>query len=334
MRKWFLFFGAIIIFSLSIKAAEIFRLPTANRAIFDPARQAEFFVGTTGKPWPSGTFGCVRGGGWQMHEGLDIRATQRDKRGEPLDPILATAHGTVVYFNARPSLSNYGNYIILRHFVDGLEIYSVYGHLREIREGLKIGQLVKAGEIIGLMGRTSNTQERISKERAHVHFELNFLVSDRFSDWQKKNSPGQRNDHGIWNGQNLIGLDPQLILLLQKKEGFNLLNFVQNQTELCRVLVRATDFSWLKRYRLLVRRNPVAEKHGAAGYEIALNFNGLPFELVPRAASEIKSKGRYKLLSVNAPEYKKNPCRRLISPNGKSWVLASGGLHLLDLLTH
>ena len=27
--------------------------------------------------------------------------------------------------------------------------------------------------------------------------------------WFKKNStPGERNDHGAWNGQNLLGLDP------------------------------------------------------------------------------------------------------------------------------
>ena len=47
-------------------------------------------VGTVGQPWTSGTFGCVRSGGWQMHEGLDIRCLQRDKHGEPLDPVLAT----------------------------------------------------------------------------------------------------------------------------------------------------------------------------------------------------------------------------------------------------
>jgi len=34
-------------------------------------------------------------------------------------------------------------------------------------------------------------------------------------------------------------------------------------------------------------------KRGVAGYEIALNFNGLPFELTPRAASEIKARGKF-----------------------------------------
>ena len=100
----------------------------------------KFFAPTApDKPWTTGTFGCVRSDGWQMHEGLDIRSLQHDKRGEPTDPVMATADGTVVYFNTRPSLSNYGNYLVIRHVIEGLEIYSLYAHLSAIRPGLEIG---------------------------------------------------------------------------------------------------------------------------------------------------------------------------------------------------
>ena len=178
----------------------------------------------------------------------------------------------------------------MRHQIEGMEIYSLYAHLHSVREGLKTGQTVKAGETIAIMGRTANTHEGISKERAHVHFELNLLVNDRFSDWYKKTFPGQRNDHGNWNGQNLSGIDPRLILLEQQKKGgnFSLVQYIRSETELCRVFVRSVNFPWLKRYRPLVAHNPVAEKEGVAGYEIALDFNGVAIELIPRAASEIK----------------------------------------------
>ena len=123
------------------------------------------------------------------------------------------------------------------------------------------------------MGRTSNTSELIAKERAHVHFELNVFVNDNFASWYKKNFPGERNDHGIWNGQNLNGLDPREILLDERsRRKFSLLNFVRSQTELCRVLVRATNFPYLKRYAPLVLKNPRAEKEGVAGYEVALEL--------------------------------------------------------------
>ena len=74
--------------------AQTFQFPTANHALFEKGAEDRFFVGTVGKPWTTGTFGCVRTGGWQMHEGLDIRCLQRDQHGEPIDPVLATADGS------------------------------------------------------------------------------------------------------------------------------------------------------------------------------------------------------------------------------------------------
>lgn len=327
--------GFFVAFILTSRA-ENFLLPTSNHALYEKGGEEKFFVGTVGKSWTSGTFGCVRSDGHQMHEGLDIRCVQRDKRGEPIDPVMATADGTVAYINAKPSLSNYGNYILLRHKIDGLEIYSLYAHLSKIGDGLKPGHSIKAGEAIGTMGRTSNTREGISKDRAHVHFELDLLLNDHFSSWYKKTFPGQRNDHGDWNGQNLIAIDPQKILREQKRLGekFSVLSSLRNETELFRVFVRDTNFPWLKRYPQFIRPNPKAEKEGVAGYEIAINFNGLPFELIPRSASEIKTKSKIQLLSVNEAEERKNPARRYVSKRNGHWELSSHGLTLLDLLTY
>ncbi len=315
-------------------SAQTFQLPTANHYLFTPGAEEKFFAGTTGKPWTSGTFGCVRSAGRQFHEGLDIKCLQRDKKGEPVDPVMASAEGTVVYFNKKPSLSSFGNYLVLRHSVDGLEIYSNYAHLREIRAGLKVGSQVKAGETIAVMGRTANTHEGISRERAHVHFELNLFINDRFADWFKATFPKERNDHGIWNGRNLIGLDPRLILLAQTNADFSLLQFIRHQPELCRVLVRQSDLPWVKRYPQFVLKNPTAEKEGVVGYEVALNYYGLPFELIPRAASEVKTKSKLQLLHVNEAEYNKNPCRKLVAKLNGHWELANNGLNLLHLLTY
>ena len=100
-----------------------------------------------------------------MHEGLDIRCLQTDRHGEPTDPILATADGTVVYVSTKTALSNYGKYIVIRHIIDGIEIYSLYAHLSEIQPGIAAGRPVKAGEIIATMGRTSNTSETSPRPR-------------------------------------------------------------------------------------------------------------------------------------------------------------------------
>jgi murein DD-endopeptidase MepM/ murein hydrolase activator NlpD len=327
----------ILVVGGSVKGQQPFQLPTANHALFEPGHELEFLAPTTpDRPWTTGSFGCVRNNGRKMHEGLDIRSLQHDRHGEPTDPVMATADGTICYINTKPSLSNYGKYIVIRHVVDGLEIYSLYAHLSEIQAAIIVGGSVRQGQIIAIMGRTSNTSERIGKERAHVHFELNLFVNEKFASWFHQASPGERNDHGIWNGQNLTGIDPRQILLAENSSGggFNMLQFLRNQTELCRVVVRATSFPYLKRYPALVLRNPAAEKEGIAGYEIALNYNGVAFALLPRAASEIKGAGRIQLLSVNEAEYRANPCRKYVKQRGSHWQLTGEGLRQVEMLIY
>lgn len=309
-------------------------LPTPNRALFDKGRQNEYFVPTPGKDWISGTFGCVRTEGWQLHEGLDIKCVQRDKKGESADAVSSFAEGVIAYINQKPSLSNYGKYLIIRHQIEGLEVYSTYAHLSEIDPSLRIGSAVKPGTRVATMGRTSNTRQRISRDRAHLHFELNLLLNDQFPAWFQKTFPGERNDHGVWNGRNMVGIDPRAVLLHSHLDGerFSLLRHLREQPELCRVLVRDTSYPWLKRYSVLVSRMN-APVDPLAGYEIVLNFNGLPFQLIPRSVREISKGPKYQLLRVNTDEHRKNPCRKLVRAKGNSWELTDAGVQWLELLT-
>ncbi|MCP5519721.1 MAG: M23 family metallopeptidase [Verrucomicrobiales bacterium] len=314
--------------------AQPFYMPTRNRALFERGGAERFFVGTTGKPWTSGMFGCTRSSGGQFHEGLDIRCKERDSQGEPADEILSTADGVVVHATTNPALSNYGNYLIVRHRIDGLEVYSLYAHLSRVRDGISAGRSVRAGEVLGIMGRTANTREQITRDRAHLHFEIGLRVSDHYVAWQQKHYPGQRNDHGEFNGRNFLGLDFVEIIREQAARGkdFDLVRFLREQPELCRVVVRDTGFSWLRRYAALLERNPVAEREGVAGYELRLNYVGLPCRVIPRAPSELDSKSRIRLISVNEAEQREHPCRKLVTRSGSQWKLTRTGELLLDLL--
>jgi len=325
-----------LLVTASIGSAAGFQLPTANRALFEPGGEERFFVGTTGRGWESGTFGGVRSGGYQLHEGIDIRCLQRDKRGEPTDPVMASADGTIAYINRKASLSNFGIYVMIRHRIDGIEVYTTYAHLSEVRAGLQAGSPVKAGEVIAVMGRTANTGEGISKDRAHVHFEIGLLLNDNFASWHRKYLKGQRNDHGDWNGQAMRGLDPREILLRQHHEGdrFRLVDYIRNQAELCRVQVHATQFPWVRRYPSLFARNPRAEKEGVAGYEIWLNFVGLPYRMTPLAPGELKSKAAVHLVSVNETERARDPSGKVVTQRNGKWVLTNSGQNLISLLTY
>ncbi|MFN0066952.1 MAG: M23 family metallopeptidase [Limisphaerales bacterium] len=324
---------------LAIRAAagaEAFLLPTANRALFGPAGPAAFFAPVPGRDWNSGRFGCVRSEGRQMHEGLDILTVQRDRTGEPTDPVLAVAAGTVAYVNAQAGLSNYGRYVILRHRLEGLEVFTLYAHLRDIGDGVRVGAGLGQGQRLGTLGRSTNTKTPITKDRAHLHFEVNLLLNDAFNRWHRENLPGQRNDHGLWHGRNLAGLDPEALYRAQRAagRGFSLADHVRGQDELFRVLVPAGKFSFLRRYAPLVQRNPRAEREGIAAFEMSLSFNGVPFRLMPRAQGELAGPVQRRLLSVNEAVAGRHGCRRLVVKRGQTWTLTAAGQELIGLVTY
>lgn len=313
-----------------------FILPTANRSLFEPAGPAAFFAPVPGRDWNSGRFGCVRSDGGQMHEGLDILTVQRDRAGEPTDPVLAVADGTVAYVNAQPGLSNYGRYVILRHTVEGLEVFTLYAHLRAVADGVRAGAPLRQGQRLGTLGRSTNTKTSIGRYRAHLHFEVNLLLNDGFERWHRENLPGQRNDHGVWHGRNLMGLDPEALYRAQRAagRGFSLAEHIRGQDELCRVLVPAAKFPFLRRYAPLVRRNAWAEREGIAAFEVSLSFNGAPFLLQPRARGEISGPVQTRLLHVNEGVQARHGCRRLVVKRGQTWTLTAAGQELIGLLTY
>jgi murein DD-endopeptidase MepM/ murein hydrolase activator NlpD len=321
--------------ALTSDGQAVFRLPTANQFVFEKGGESRFFAPTVGKPWSSGTFGCVRTDGHQLHEGIDILRLQTDRRGEPTDVVMSVADGTVVYINTKTGLSNYGAYIVIRHSIDGLSVHSLYAHLGRIEPAVQLGASVKSGQPIAVMGRSTNTRSAIGKDRAHLHLEFDFQLSPRYAEWHRKFRAGERNDHGNWNGRNLIGLDPWNLYLEQRRLGahFSLARWIRGHTEVCRVFVRQKDFPWVRANPALIRQNPRAQKEGVAGWELALNFMGLPFECTPRAASEMKSLASPQVLYVNEVEQQQYHCRTLVRKRGAGWELTTIGANLISLLT-
>ena len=84
-------------------------------------------------------------------------------------PVLAPLAGSVHVFANRQMSGDYGPVIILRHELDGLEFFTLYGHLAESSlQGLEVGQPVSAGSIVGRIGpRPFN-----GNWPPHLHFQL------------------------------------------------------------------------------------------------------------------------------------------------------------------
>jgi hypothetical protein len=91
--------------------------------------------------------------GRRVHAGVDIKL-------EAGDPVSCAFDGVV---RMARYYSGYGNCVVVRHY-NGIE--TLYGHLSKMK--VKVNEQVKAGDIIGLGGRTGRASCN------HLHFETRF----------------------------------------------------------------------------------------------------------------------------------------------------------------
>jgi hypothetical protein len=239
----------------------------------------------SGEP-ESGTFGGVRSGGTQFHEGIDIKCLTRDRHGEPLDNVFAAMAGVVRRINSSAGDSNYGRYLVLEHPEQTPAVYTLYAHLARIAPGLREGATVTRGQVIGLLGHSSGGY-MIPLDRAHLHFEIGLMVTRDFQTWYDRRGFGSHNDHGAWNGMNLMGIDPLDFLnawRAHRVDSFQ--DYFTHLPSAVRLRIpthRVPDF--ITRYpSLLTKPIPLG---GVAGWEIRCNWTGLPISWTPLSAIEV-----------------------------------------------
>lgn len=264
-------------------------LPTDNDAIFsdDPSKFYMYtdrnFEGVRSKPWQGGTYGFSRNQKrtsfgivyTRLHEGIDIRPVRRDSSGNPLDEVRSIMNGTVVYVNSNSRASNYGRYVVVHHDFGSGPFFSLYAHLAS--ELVQQGQQVRAGQAIAKMGYTG---AGINRERAHVHVELNMLLSDQFQRWYDRHFTSP-NHHGIYNGFNLTGLDIAALLKAHRANpSITIEQFLASTEVYYKVLVpgsRKLDFA--RRYPFLIRE---ADKVAfPKSWEFSFAATGVPLAVSP-----------------------------------------------------
>jgi peptidoglycan LD-endopeptidase LytH len=111
------------------------------------------------------TYGAARSGG-RAHKGVDIFAAKGT-------PVVAAAAGVIV----KRDSNSVGGVSVYQRDLDGRTIY-YYAHLNGWRAGLKEGDLVRQGEVIGYVGSTGNVSGS-----PHLHFAV-FTVTDPNRWWK------------------------------------------------------------------------------------------------------------------------------------------------------
>jgi murein DD-endopeptidase MepM/ murein hydrolase activator NlpD len=104
------------------------------------------------------TYGAARSGG-RSHKGVDIFAKQGT-------PVVAAAEGVIV----KRDSNAVGGISVYQRGSDARTIY-YYAHLHGYRPGLKEGDLVRAGDVIGYVGSTGNVTGS-----PHLHFSIHTVT--------------------------------------------------------------------------------------------------------------------------------------------------------------
>jgi peptidoglycan LD-endopeptidase LytH len=98
----------------------------------------------------------------RLHLGVDIW-------GDAGTPVYAPLDGEIHSFKDNANFGDYGPTIILKHNLNGLILYSLYGHLsRESLHGPTIGMAVKNGQQIAAFGSVGVN----GNWPPHLHFQL------------------------------------------------------------------------------------------------------------------------------------------------------------------
>ena len=108
-----------------------------------------------------------------IHLGIDFWAKAGTK-------VIAPLGGVVHSFKNNTVSGDYGPTIILRHELDWIQFYTLYGHLSiESLQGLYINKEFRAGEVLATLGETS-----INVNYApHLHFQIIKEIGDFKGDY-------------------------------------------------------------------------------------------------------------------------------------------------------
>lgn len=312
----------------------VYRFPTSNHSIASGHGEDFYmycdrnFEGVKSKPWQAGGYGMVRSpfrtadGSImysRMHEGIDIKPMKRDTSGEPQDLIHPIAPGKVVYANEKPGLSNYGRYVVVSHRVPEGIIFSLYAHMARV--DCKVGQFVGTGNVLGLMGHSG---AGINRERSHVHLEICLLIHSQYDQFCPP-----ANKHGIYNGLNLIGINPEPVLLACKDgQPLSISRHWKSLREHYRVRTpypgQMPDL--LKRYPFLKQGDWSKQPHSL---DIALSAEGIPLAVYP--SDQIVQTPQI-IFCAAAPTVQQNVTFNRVKNSSKDAALTASGVRYIQHL--
>ena len=305
--------------------------PTPQQNLLAPDTPGVLQPTGSGRP-ESAKFGSTRTGQRNgrlypaFHEGVDIAPTTRDRKGVPTDPVFAVTEGRVAFVNSVAGNSSYGKYVVLEHpdpslgmipKRDGTSepavVYTLYGHLADIRFGIRPGRAVAPGEEIGTLGNTSNTRPPIPTDRSHLHWEIGVILNSRFD--LKSRAQKIKPDFGNYNGGNLFAFDPLAFYAAHSRDpGLTMASYLATLPPACEVVLRGKTPDYFRRFPALWKGAP----HDGGPIRLTLSESGAPLSGRNATAAEIARLGNQRHAVLNV-------FPAVLGRNGRAYVALSAG---------
>ena len=180
----------------------------------------------------------------RMHTGTDVKL-------HPGDSVYCAFDGKV---RLAKRFNGYGNLVLVRHN-NGLE--TIYAHLKSIK--VKVNENVKAGDLIGLGGRTGRATTD------HLHFETRIFGdpfdSNKYIDFDNfclRTNTIYYNNKKIYTDQDQIKIrvpDNQLTAKNDKNTGLSEKADTDNEDNLIQYIIKKGDNLWIiaKKYNTTIK---------------------------------------------------------------------------------
>jgi peptidoglycan LD-endopeptidase LytH len=108
-----------------------------------------------------------------LHLGLDFWVNAGTK-------VFAPLAGKIHSFQDNSAFRDYGPTVVVAHEFEGMTFHSLYGHLsRATLEGLKRGQIVQKGQLLGQIGPEAEN----GQWPPHLHFQLVIDMEGKMGDY-------------------------------------------------------------------------------------------------------------------------------------------------------
>jgi hypothetical protein len=189
------------------------------------------------------------------------------------------------------------------------------------------GDTVKRSQRIAIMGYTGTG---LNRERAHLHLELNLLLSREFEAWYNTFFRNDPNHNGIYNGMNLAGLDiARFYLALHKNPSLTIPEFLAREEIFYKVtLPKSRHFDLPKLYPWML---PTGSRNERFSWEVSFAQSGVPLRIESSDKRVTQPELNYAKKSSTNYSYL---TREIISGYGAKAHLTDYGRQLMRLLIY